>query len=436
MNPRTAPRRLVLVCLAVATTVVVGLSGCVGSFVPRPPSATSTPTVEKVAAELKPFYSQVLAWKSCEGGDFQCTTAKAPLDWSKPADGSIDLALIRATATGTKRGSLLVNPGGPGGSGYDFIRDSLNYAVDSKLKANYDIVGFDPRGVGHSSAVKCYTQPSELDAYLFDISPNPIGSDAWIADQEASNAKFGQSCLQYTGQLLGHVDTVSAARDLDMLRATLGDKKLNYLGYSYGTLLGATYADLYPKKTGRLVFDGAIDPATSDFDVTLTQAKGFENALRAYLADCLAKSGCPFKGSVDSAMSTIAAVLKSVGTSPLAASDGRQLGSSALFTAIIFPLYNKSNWPALTEMLTDVKAGDADYAFQLADGYYGRKADGTYTDNSTEALIAINCLDYTSDSSVATMRAQAATRQGGARARSRDGLGRNVLLRLAVHLHA
>lgn len=395
--------------MAAALAVILSLSGCVSSFLPKGPSTTSTPTKETVSAELRPFYSQVLHWSACEGGDFQCATAKAPMDWKHPAASSIDLALIRKTASGKSLGSLLVNPGGPGGSGYDFIRDSLSYAVDAKLQQNYDIVGFDPRGVNRSSAVKCYQNPAEMDAYLFDVSPNPFGSDAWIADQRASNQKFGAACLKYTGDLLGFVDTDSAARDLDLLRATLGDKKLNYLGYSYGTLLGATYAELFPKKTGHLVLDGALDPATTSFEVGATQAKGFESALRAYLANCATGKDCPFTGTVDSSMTRIRALLDSLNASPLRAADGRELSSSVMFTAIIFPLYNRSNWPYLTQLFAGVLKGDPSVAFQLADGYYERAANGTYKDNSTEAFIAINCLDYAAESTTdASLRADAA----------------------------
>jgi len=401
------PLRTVLVAAALA--VILPLTGCVASFLPKTPNTRSSPTSENVSVELRPFYSQVLKWKSCEGGDFQCATAKAPMDWKNPATKSIDLALIRKTATGTALGSLLVNPGGPGGSGYDFIRDSLDYAVDAKLQQNYDIVGFDSRGVNKSSAVKCYQDPADMDKYLFGVSPNPFGSDAWIADQRASNTAFGAACRKYTGDLLGFVDTDSAARDLDLLRATLGDKKLNYLGYSYGTLLGATYAELYPKKTGHLVLDGALDPATTSFQVGATQAQGFESALRAYIADCESGKDCPFTGSVSAAMTEIRSLLDSLNASPLRNDDGRQLSSSVMFNAIIFPLYNKANWPYLSQLFSSVMSGDASVAFQLADSYYGRTAKGTYKDNSTEAFIAINCLDYAAESTTdASLRADAA----------------------------
>ena len=364
--------------------------------------------MEDVPADLEPYYHQVLEWEAC-GNGMQCTTASAPMDWSDLSRESIELALVRQTATSSNRlGSLLVNPGGPGGSGYDFILDSLDYATDARLQASYDIVGFDPRGVNRSSAVSCYDDPRQLDAYLYDLSPNEPGSDAWIADLKAANEQFGQLCLEHTGELLQYVDTVSAARDLDLLRAILGDEKLNYLGYSYGTLLGATYADLYPENTGRMVFDGAVDPATSNFDVTATQAQGFESAMRAYLAECVGASDCPFRGTVDDAMTDIRAILDSLDASPLTSSDGRQLGSSAMFTAIILPLYNQGNWPYLSQLFTDVKAGDPTFAFSLADSYNSRNSDGTYADNQTEAFVAINCLDYDSDNDLATMRAEAA----------------------------
>ena len=368
---------------------------------------TSKPTGEQVDADLQPFYDQVLEWSACEDG-FQCATAEAPLDWADPSRESIELALIRKVATGDRLGSLLINPGGPGASGFDFVRDSVDYAVSARLQAGYDVVGFDPRGVNKSSAVDCYDDPDEMTAFLYDISPEPVGSEAWIDDIEQSSEAFGEACLKHTGELLGFVDTVSAAHDLDLLRAILGDAKLNYLGYSYGTLLGATYADLYPQNTGRLVLDGAVDPATTNFEVTAIQAQGFESALRAYLADCVTATECPFRGSVDGAMRDIRALFDSLDASPLRASDGRQLGSGAMFNALIYPLYSATTWPYLTDLFADVLKGRADLAFQLADSYYGRNEDGTFADNSTEAFIAVNCLDYVPTSTRDTLHAEAA----------------------------
>jgi pimeloyl-ACP methyl ester carboxylesterase len=338
----------------------------------------------------------------------QCATAVAPRDWGDPAGAEIELALVRQTARSSDRlGSLLVNPGGPGGSGYDFIMDSVDYATSARLQASYDIVGFDPRGVNRSTPVSCYEDPAEMDAYIYDIYPGLPGSDEWLAAANKTNANFGARCLEITGELLKDVDTPSAARDLDMLRAILGDKTLNYLGYSYGTLLGAVYADLFPGKTGRLVLDGAVDPAASDFDATAGQAQGFEGALKAFLVDCSTADDCPFTGSVDDSLLEIRALLDSLDASPLSYTDGRQLGSSAMFTAIILPLYNQDNWQYLRQLFTSVYQGDAGYAFQLADNYNGRNSDGTYRDNQTEAFISINCLDAHGDGNVDAMRAEA-----------------------------
>jgi pimeloyl-ACP methyl ester carboxylesterase len=406
--PRTSRRfsRQAGVLVAAALAVVLPLSGCTAWF--NPPVTESTPTGESVAPELEPYYGQVLNWDEC-GDDLQCATATAPLDWDNPAGESIDLALVRQQATsGTALGSLLVNPGGPGGSGYNLIHDSVDFATSEELQKNFDIVGFDPRGVNLSTPVSCYDDPAVLDDYIFSIIPGERGSDAWLAESEQLSAQFGADCLEHTGELLGNVDTISAARDLDLLRAALGDDTLNYLGYSYGTELGGVYAGLFPEKTGRLVFDGAVDPLASNFDVSLNQAKGFESALRAFLAECPSIEGCPFTGTVDDSMQTIRALLDTLDASPLRNTDGRELGANSMFTAIILPLYSASNWPTLASVFASAMSGDAEFPFTVADAYYERSADGTYADNSYEAFAVITCLDYPTDNNIDTMRAEAA----------------------------
>jgi pimeloyl-ACP methyl ester carboxylesterase len=392
--------------LAGAGVVALLLSGCVSWFLPPRPSTTSVPTGEEVDADLAEFYGQVLVWRAC-GDGMQCTTATAPMNWDDPAQDTIELALVRQPATGDRKGSLLVNPGGPGGSGYDFILDSVDYATSERLQQSYDIVGFDPRGVGRSSAVSCYDDPAVFDEFTYGIIPGVTGSDEWIDATAKSYEAFGQDCLTYTGPLLQYVDTISAARDLDLLRAILGDEKLNYLGYSYGSYLGATYAGLYPGKTGHLVLDGALDPSTSDYDVSLTQATGFENALTAYLTDCVAREGCPFR-SVKQGVDRIAAMFDSLEKSPLPAEDGRELGVATMFYAVILPLYNQDNWLYLDQLFDEVARGETRTAFLLADSYNERDPDGTYGSNSNEANIAINCLDYTGETDLAVMKQQAA----------------------------
>jgi pimeloyl-ACP methyl ester carboxylesterase len=395
-----------------AVTAVVAATGMLGGCFSLPGlfggATVSTPTGETVSAVLEPFYGQIIEWASC-GDGMQCATATAPLDWDDPSRDSIELALVRQVATGSSAlGSLLVNPGGPGASGFDFVKDSVDFATTGSLQRSFDIVGFDPRGVGRSSAVSCHTDPSDLDAFLYDITPGELGSDEWLDSVTESNKRFSAKCVELTGDLLGEVDTISAARDLDMLRAALGDEKLNYLGYSYGTYLGATYAELFPNKTGRLVLDGALDPATTSFDVTAIQAEGFESAMLAFLEDCDGEVTCPFTNGPAAAQIDIRRILDRLDASPLRNLDGRELGSNTMTAAIILPLYDASNWPYLRDLFSSVLQGDADLAFLLADSYNSRGDDGTYLDNSLESRIAINCLDYPRELNRDIWRAEAA----------------------------
>ncbi|MDO9591428.1 MAG: alpha/beta hydrolase, partial [Microcella sp.] len=188
------------------------LSGCVPSWLQGLVSGgtVSTPTGEEVAADLAPYYSQVLTWSGC-GGGAECATAIAPLDWNNPGDGDdIELALVRHTATGgSAQGSLFINPGGPGDSGFDFVRDSVDFAVSAELREAFDIVGWDPRGVGRSSAVTCYSDPADMDQFIFGIPESEFGTPEWIDEVTQSSIDFAEACAENTGPLLGFVDTNS-----------------------------------------------------------------------------------------------------------------------------------------------------------------------------------------------------------------------------------
>ncbi len=399
MNTRQTPRlRRLTAIVAGLAVAAVALSGCLYAVIPEGveprPSTTKMPDSDGVAADLLPFYEQTLEWASCDAGGagFDCTYVTAPLDWENPADGEIEISVVRHQATGGAMGSLLTNPGGPGGSGVSFIQDRLFSAVGEDLIENYDVIGFDPRGVGESTAVRCF-DAEEMDAYLYDIPENARGSKEWEDELTDRNAQFAEACEANSGGILPFITTVNSARDMDLIRAVLGDKELNYLGYSYGTFLGATYANLYPEKAGRLVLDGAIDPAVSGLDVGTTQALGFESALRAYMQNCLDSGECPFNGTVDEAMADLGALLASVDRTPLKNDDGRMLGADSLMTAIIVTLYSEGNWPVLTQALDGVLQGDPYVAFYLADEYNARE-DGVYRDNSSEAFRAYNCMDY------------------------------------------
>lgn len=362
---------------------------------PDPAIAASAP------AELRSFYSQQVNWTPCES-DFQCAKIKVPVDYNEPEGDSIEISAIKLSTKGTKKGSLLVNPGGPGGSGYDFVKDAAATNISDKVRANYDIVGFDPRGVKRSAPITCLTD-QERDASRAKIYA--LNTDAGLEEALADNKVIAAKCVEKTGPILAHVDTVTAAKDLDVLRGTVNDAKLNYLGYSYGTFLGSTYASLFPDNVGRMVLDGALDPSISYEDLTAGQAKAFETALWAYVQSCQQESGCPLTGSVDDGVQQIRNLIQAVEANPMRARDGRIVSASTVVTGIIVPLYNNDNWPILTQSLDLILKGDPTQLLRLADFNADREPNGTYSSNSTFAFNAINCLDYPMLTDTAAMRA-------------------------------
>ena len=237
MSLRTGPVRFAFA--AAAASLVLLLSGCFS--IPGGGGPTSSPTAEDVDPELARYYGQTLAWSDC-GNGMECATATAPLDWSNPSpETDIELAVVRQPATGDpgqRLGSLFTNPGGPGASGADFVYDSVDFATSEDLQEAFDIVGWDPRGVGRSSAVSCYDDPADLDEFIYGLPEAPRGTDAWVEEITQASIDFAQACLDHSGELLQFIDTQSTVHDLDMLRAVVGDEKLNYLGYSYGSDIG------------------------------------------------------------------------------------------------------------------------------------------------------------------------------------------------------
>lgn len=355
------------------------------------------------------FGAQSPKWTDC-GDGFECADVYAPMSWDDTAGDTITLRLVKYPAQGGDPiGTLFVNPGGPGASGASFIRNSVEYAVGDALRQNFDVIGWDPRGVGASTPVRCL-DASEMDEYLFgsgdDSEKLERGSAEWIEAAIESSREFGEACADTSGPMLAHVDTMSTVHDLDMLREIVGDAQLNYLGYSYGTYIGARYADEFPENVGRMVLDGALDPATTQADVVRSQTRGFEQALRAYVASCLNTSDCPLSGSVDEAMAQIGDLLDAVKDEPLTGSDGRTFNVSTFITAIVTPLYSQQSWGYLSQLFSSVAEGNADIGLALADSYYGRE-NGQYSDNSTEAFQAINCLDYPNDIDLDRMRDEA-----------------------------
>lgn len=379
--------------LAVLGMALVGCSA---------PDTGNRATPEPTAEGLDKYYAQQLDWEAC-GSIIECTTVKVPLSYSDPGGQSIELALNRRSAENSDK-NLLVNPGGPGGSGLDMVTSSVPLMFSKELQKEYNIIGFDPRGVGQSTPISCLDD-EERDAAREENLRSWVPADRQKLREEAR--KYAQSCKENSGELLGHVDTVSAAKDMDIIRAALGDEKLNYLGYSYGTFLGATYADLFAGNSGRLVLDGALDPTSTASEVDRAQAIGFEGEITAWLDDCLAAAGCPFTGSVDEARDQLQDFMAGVEKKPLVSSDGRTVPIIDFINGFIVPLYDNGTWPLLTSAMSDAMDGDVDQILMFADMTADRESDGTYSSNSSEVFGAINCLDRPMNADQATMDAEA-----------------------------
>ncbi|MCX4905616.1 alpha/beta hydrolase [Streptomyces sp. NBC_00878] len=378
--------------LAAAALLVAGCSGSSGGGEDeskddgRPPAAAASDTTGLPAS----LTSQKLDWNSCEatasgstpGDDWRCATLKVPLDWSKPAGETIGLALIRSESSGSpeKRiGSLLFNFGGPGGSGVDYLPP---YGPTfSALNERYDLVSWDPRGVAASEGVRCRENKEIQTAESVDTTPDTSAEEtAFLQDA----ADFGKGCQESAGKLMGHVSTTDTARDMDLMRHVLGDQKMHYFGISYGTELGGVYAHLFPKNVGRLLLDAVVDPSAGIVGHAKNQARGFQRALEDYLKST---GEDPEEGS-----QKIADLLKRIDSEPLSTASGRDLTQQLALTGIIYPLYSKSSWPALTSALAAAEDGDGTELLAQADSYNDRDASGRYG-TTTHSQRVISCLD-------------------------------------------
>ncbi|MEU6481180.1 alpha/beta hydrolase [Streptomyces sp. NPDC047017] len=348
-------------------------------------------------AALTSYYDQKLTWRDCGVPGFQCATMKAPLDYAKPSAGDVRLAVARKKATGPggRLGSLLVNPGGPGGSAIAYLQQYAALGYPAEIRARYDMVAVDPRGVARSEPVECLDN-RDMDTYTqTDVTPDDRKeTDALVG----AYRKFAEGCGAHDPKLLRHVSTVEAARDMDILRAVLGDRKLNYVGASYGTFLGATYAGLFPDRTGRLVLDGAMDPSLSARQMNLDQTAGFGTAFQSFAKDCASQSDCPLGGrgtTPKQAGDRLAAFFRTLDAHPIPTGDpdGRKLGEALATTGVIAAMYDQSAWPQLRGALNAaMKKNDGAGLLALSDSYYERDSSGHYS-NLMYANAAVNCLD-------------------------------------------
>nr|WP_233221185.1 alpha/beta hydrolase [Streptomyces carminius] len=391
----------VLAVLTAATVTACDPGADAGGATARP-AMSGVPTA---LAEQRPDWSACPAPSIAQGGGdkpenlpdgtkWECGTLKAPLDYADPDGETIDIALIRAKAapdSGDKHlGSLVFNFGGPGGSGVSTL--PLLAADDYlKLHKRYDLVSFDPRGVGNSAGVTCLDRKA-TDAWL--------ASDSTPDDAAEEKARtlgvraYARSCEKNSGAVLDHVGTRQAARDLDLLRHVLGEERLNYFGISYGTQLGGVYAHLFPENTGRMVFDAVVDPTEDYLAAVRGQTKGFQGALRSFLEDCAKQDECFFEGE-DPARGEkeIIALLRSLDGKPLSTEFGRTLTQSLAFDGLAAALYSEEGWILLGMALAEAEKGNGTTLLVLADAFSERIDDSGYA-NINAANTAVNCADH------------------------------------------
>ena len=351
-------------------------------------SACSLNRTSSNASHTPSFSPGAIAWKDC-GGAFQCGTLQVPLDYDHPEARTISLALVRVRAKDSAQriGSVLLNPGGPGESGIEFLRGDVSSL--SGLNQRFDLVTWDPRGVAASTPVTCI-DGAQLDNYLSldTVLDDPQEKQAAIK----ATKDFADGCQKRSGDLLPFMDSASTARDMDQIRVAVGDEKLTYLGFSYGTYIGQWYAHLFPTKIRALSLDGIVDPTVSANDSLLGQVVGFEQNLQAFLANCRSSSSCGY-GRTGDPGTKLLALMQRLDTNPIKV-GGRDLTRALAMTGVLVTLYDQSLWRYLDQALTAAENGDGRILLLLADAYNHRNADGTYSNLFNGAFHAAYCLDW------------------------------------------
>ncbi|GHT82069.1 alpha/beta hydrolase [Actinomycetota bacterium] len=413
----------IIVAVVIVVAVLLAVAGVVSYNLVVPESAQETTSLDNALKQQNDFaayYSQDVDWENCEGvqNNFECAKIKAPLNWYSPTDtiapdyevynnpydsdaqATIELDVIRSTNTDSNDTGkvLFTNPGGPGSSGVEFLH-SADQIFTPKLAKNFTFASWDPRGVQNSEPIKCFdSAQNELDEIYSGLVEDPTQN--FDEYSEATEQTFN-NCKRLTGSLLKFVDTKSTARDLELLRVLFGQEKLDYLGFSYGTKLGYTYATLFPNKTGAVVLDAVENPDSSISDTVLSQTAGFDVAFKAYLDDCINNSAskevaCPFAGqSIDEAIDWVVATIKELNENPIYFKDGRPFNASVFRAGVTQSLYDTSFWDVLSRGFNDFKNdGNPAILTALADMMNGYNPDDKKFDsNITEANMSINCVD-------------------------------------------
>ncbi|HEX5561211.1 MAG TPA: alpha/beta hydrolase [Nocardioidaceae bacterium] len=401
---RTRGVAAVLPLGAVLTVLAVLVSGCglfgAGGSSPAGQGSTRSPTPSSrpapapvpggpVPAGLASYYAQRLHWTSCRD-TFECARLRVPLDYARPGGRSIRLALLKAPALDPARrlGSMVVDPGGPGASGVDYAAGATT-SFGRPLREVYDVVGLDPRGVGASSPIDCVSDARLSRMFAYDPDPDTAAERRTL---DGMYRALGRGCLRHDPALTRHMSTAEVARDLDILRSALGDRRLTYFGASYGTEIGAAYAARFPRRVGRMVLDGAVDPSASSLEFDLVQARGFERALRSYVGACVAAGSCFLGGSVDAGVRRVQGLLAATEDRPLPSRYG-PVTKGMVDLGVTGALYSTAYWPVLDRAIQQGLAGDGTLLQLLADGYLRRDPDGRFQSNLFEAYFAVTCLD-------------------------------------------
>jgi pimeloyl-ACP methyl ester carboxylesterase len=365
---------------------------------------TAAPSSSAPAGPLDRYYRQRIDWGSCartaqtdsvssyDTARMVCGTVTVPIDYDAPSSGDLTLAVGRLKASGDRKASILINPGGPGASGVALVAGKSADLGKLDIATDFDQVGWDPRGVGASKpVVRCNTDAQRDAERQLNIGSD--NSPAGIAKQEAHAKELAERCERAMGtELLSHMGTVDTVRDLDVLRAVLGDDKLTYLGYSYGTFIGALYADRFPDKVRAMVLDGAVDPAEDQITSNIEQMRGFQTVFNDFSAACAKNTTCPLGTDTAQSTANYQQLVRPLIDTPVRAARGRPLSYSDAITGTIQALYSPELWDALSKGLAQLKAGDGTILQRLADMYLNRDADGTYS-AMMDANTATNCMD-------------------------------------------
>lgn len=386
--------------LGLTAAIMLTIAACAE---PSPIEPESPSTQTEAEDPLANFYEQSFTWEDCSESaqeELHCGSVTVPMKYSDPQGESLEIALAARGKEG--RTPLLINPGGPGASGVDAVLQETQAVATDELLEDFVIVGFDPRGVHRSEGIEC-VPGQDYENSLLPTTEGDLDDAARIAAAEEAAAEVAEACAERTGELLGYVDTASAAADMDIIRAVLGEEQLNYLGSSYGTKLGMAYAEEFPEQVGRFVLDGMIDVSLPGPQVMADQARGFEDALHRFAAWC-ANDHCPVAEEPEDVVGAVADLFDDVAENPRTADDGRLINISTLVTGFITPMYSPQGWPMLRNALDAALVSDDLSAFQhWADLQAGRNPDGSYDWLNTFAFRTITCLDYPSSSSRSEM---------------------------------